>query len=215
MHLAELSQRLEPHWHRCHYGRLCALVPLAFQGRCIVAFKLATSRQLGAETFARGVELLDVLVENLTLSEAEFLSRWLAAAPASAEDQAPAPPLLQEPVTEQPLHPQVRAALDFIGAHLANPQLSVRAVARALSIHPDYLAHLFAMQVGQRMSRYISTRRVEHAKELLVNTDWQIKRIARETGYANPNWFSYVFHTHTGLTPREHRRRARKQREQR
>ena len=59
------------------------------------------------------------------------------------------------------------------------------------------------------MSRYIAVRRVELAKTLLVTTDWQIKRIARETGHANPTWFSHVFGVHTGCTPGEHRRRAR------
>jgi transcriptional regulator GlxA family with amidase domain len=48
-------------------------------------------------------------------------------------------------------------------------------------------------------------------KDLLSTTDRQIKHIARQAGYANPNWFCYVFRDITGFTPGIYRRQARAQ----
>ena len=106
-------------------------------------------------------------------------------------------------------HNQVRRAIDYVGDHLADARLTVRQVAHELGVHPDYLGHLFATRMGWRMSRYIAARRVEVAKRLLAETDWQVKRVAKETGHANPSWFTHLFRVHTGLSPVAFRRRVR------
>ena len=69
----------------------------------------------------------------------------------------------------------------------------------------SYLAHLFSQQLHLRMSKYIAQRRIDRAKNLLLDTDWQIKRVALECGFANPDWFSHTFHEHSGVTPTEYR----------
>ena len=79
--------------------------------------------------------------------------------------------------------------------------MTVSRIARDLSVNSTYLAHLFSLDMGTRMSRYIATHRVQLAKKLLLETDWQIKRIAFETGHSTPYWFSEVFRDHTGVTP--------------
>jgi transcriptional regulator GlxA family with amidase domain len=102
-------------------------------------------------------------------------------------------------------HPKVAQAIEYIEAHLADPGLSVRKVARHLELHADYLSNLFAGQTGQRMVYYIATRRTERAKNLLKTTPWRVKRIASECGFANPNWFCRVFGAQTGTTPSAYR----------
>jgi transcriptional regulator GlxA family with amidase domain len=62
--------------------------------------------------------------------------------------------------------------------------------------------------MGMRMGRYIAELRIEIAKKLLLETDWQVKRIAFESGHRNPDWFSEVFRAHTGMTPSVFRRKA-------
>ncbi len=211
LHLAELKRRPEALWHRCDHGRLCALVPLVCQGRCLAAIKLACPEPTPEDSFERNVELLDVLVENVVTSEGEFLARLLSEEqPAAERAEAPAGQA-DVPGRERPRHPQVLRALEYIEHHLSDPRLTVGRVALELHIHADYLAHLFAEQVGQRMSRHIAARRIELAKDLLATTDWQIKRVASETGFANPNWFSHVFNAHIGATPGEYRRKTRHQ----
>jgi transcriptional regulator GlxA family with amidase domain len=142
-------------------------------------------------------------------NEADFLARLVGAQPSASETHA-APPQLDDKPTERSVkHPQVCEALEYIEEHLSDPKLTIREIAHRLGFDPDYLSRLFNEQVGQRMGPFITARRMQRAKHLLASTTWQIKRVARESGYANPNWFSHVFHTHTGMTPCEYRRQAR------
>ncbi len=88
--------------------------------------------------------------------------------------------------------------------------LSVTALARQLGINATYLGHLFRTQTGLTVRRYVAQRRIELAKRLLATTDWQVKRIAYETGHRTADWFSHVFREETGLTPLAYRRQSRK-----
>ena len=52
---------------------------------------------------------------------------------------------------------------------------------------------------------YVTQVRMERAAQLLQNTDEKTYRIAEQTGYADPNYFSYVFKRHFGLSPSKFR----------
>ncbi len=105
----------------------------------------------------------------------------------------------------EPLHPQVLKAIAYIESHLADCDLKVGQVARTLDLNNTYLSHLFSENVGVRMGRYIARRRVQVAQKLLATTDWQVKRVAFESGHASPDWFTRVFHNYAGMTPVEYR----------
>jgi AraC-like DNA-binding protein len=195
----------------CDHKRFCAVVPVVYQGRCLAAVKLASPVSMGEEEFERHVELMDLLVRDFSLSQADFLACVLrdTVAAAGPDPSTPGVPPELGAWKGAGTHPQILRALEHIDEHLCDPKLTVARIARELDIHPYYLSHLFADQVGQRMSRLIAAKRVELAKTLLATTHWQIKRIAHETGHANPNWFSHVFSIHTGVTPSAYRRRTR------
>jgi AraC-like DNA-binding protein len=95
--------------------------------------------------------------------------------------------------------------LAYIDEHLSDCGLTVRRVACEVGSNCDYLAHLFAEQVGERMSRFIARRRVHLAQRMLATTTWQVKRIAWESGFANANWFSHVFRVYARCTPSAYR----------
>jgi transcriptional regulator GlxA family with amidase domain len=149
---------------------------------------------------------MDLLVRDFCQLQAEFLDRVLAHMPVGTASQASAVPLAEAPAKPSATHPQVLRALEHIQVNLSNPKLTVGRVAAAIDIHPTYLSQIFVEQVGERMSRFIASRRIDRAKTLLATTDWQIKRIALETGHANPNWFCHIFVVHAGMTPGEYRR---------
>jgi AraC-like DNA-binding protein len=211
LHLAELSQHLETHWHQCDYGRLCAIVPLVCHRKCLALFKLVCPESMPRPEFESHVELLDVLVEHAASAEAAALTRLFP--PEHSDDPrgypSPSAQRIAESHHSSPSHPQVLKALEYVEQSLSDPKLTVSHAADVLGIHPDYLAHLFRKEVGQRMSRYISARRVERAKNLLTSTPWRVERIANETGFANSKWFYHVFQSTTGLTPNAYRRQAR------
>jgi len=178
-------------------------VPVVWRDRPVAACKLVCSGDLAADAFEHHVELLEVLIETFQTKHGELLA-LVAGGPGAHAEALPAAGSPQG-VT----HSQVRNALEYIEAHLADPKLSVAGIAADLRINSTYLSHLFAEQVGVRMGRYIVQRRIELAKKLLTTNSWQIKRVAYESGHKNADWFSQVFHAHVGMTPGEYRRSAR------
>lgn len=206
LHLAAINRRPETHWHKCDHGLFCAIVPIVHHDQCLAAVKLACPASMAEDHFVRQVELLDVLAREFVASNPEYLERLSEAQAARAEQRACATENTGAYVERRPTHARILKAIENIESHLADPKLTVASVATRLGMDPSYLGHLFVDQVGQRMSRFISARRIELAKNLLATTDWQIKRIAHETGHANANWFCYIFRTFTGLTPGAYRR---------
>jgi AraC-like DNA-binding protein len=176
----------------------------------LAACKLACAGSMAEDAFLNNVEILDVLVKDFMTAEAGLLQRAFQADREAGE--SPTTPSNQANTVTQAYadNPTIVKAIQYIELHLCDPKLSVGLVACDLELHRDYLGHRFAELVGQRMSRFITNRRVELAKDLLATTDWQIKRIAHHTGHANPNWFSCVFHEATGVAPAEYRVQARR-----
>jgi len=206
-HLTELRHAPESHWHRCPNGQWCAFVPVVWKGHCLAAYQLVCPMASceDEDDFERKVELLDVIVDRFVSLEHDYLE---------ATEPDPLPPhrgegngiALDEAGMKVPTHPQVLRAMEYVIENLTDPKLSVANVARKLGVNATYLAHLFSEQLGTRMSRFIARRRVERAKKLLLTTNWQIKRVAFECGYSNPDWFSQVFQTYTGQSPSVFRR---------
>lgn len=52
---------------------------------------------------------------------------------------------------------------------------------------------------------YVTKVRMEEAARLLRETDEKTYRIAEATGFSDPNYFSYVFKRHFGLSPSKFR----------
>jgi AraC-like DNA-binding protein len=208
LHLAELREKPGTHWHKCDLDRLCALVPIVYQGRCLAAVKIACPAAIGEKEFECQVELLDLLVRDFVVSQTDLLARLASVVPAVGKPSELTAQTGEKPAELSTRHPQILRAIQYVEEHLSEPKLTVGRVAEALDINPNYLSQLFVEQVGQRMSRFIAARRVELAKTLLLTTNWQVKRIACETGHANPNWFCRIFAVYTGLTPGEFRSKA-------
>ena len=208
-HLEELRNSLRPHWHRCDNEKWCGVVPVTVHGTLVGVCRLVCEGDKARGAFQREVELLAGLVENFT---ADMRSRRDAGAVAAVTSE-PRQPLEcpteeTRPSTTKTRHPQVRRAVRIIEHRAREPQLNVGAIARELGMNATYLAHVFHEETGVRMSHFIAQRRIEIAKSLLETTNWQIKRIAFESGHGNANWFSHVFRKHTSETPRAYRNHA-------
>lgn len=103
-----------------------------------------------------------------------------------------------------PRHKLYRAT-DYINDNLRE-DLTLKDIARAVSMSPYHFAHVFKLSVGVTPHRYVIERRMEKAKSLLRDTTWSVTLIAHQVGYANPSHFSTVFQRFTGCSPRGYRR---------
>ena len=58
------------------------------------------------------------------------------------------------------------------------------------------------------MSRiYITTVRMDMAKQLLLEGEWKVHEVSERVGYANPYYFSACFKNRVGLSPSEYRKK--------
>jgi AraC-like DNA-binding protein len=59
---------------------------------------------------------------------------------------------------------------------------------------------------GQSASNFIRSFRLHKARKLLLEPDFNISEVARETGFTDPNYFTRAFTEENGVTPSEFRK---------
>ncbi len=85
--------------------------------------------------------------------------------------------------------------------------ISIGDMSGVLGVTPQHLCTLFKKAVHVRPFEYLNSYRINRSKAFLMqHPDWQIRKIAREAGYENEGYFSYIFKKQTGLTPSQFRR---------
>ena len=94
----------------------------------------------------------------------------------------------------------IRQACRYIDENFSNPALRIRDVAASVGFSQSYLSALFSRHVGESFTDYLIRRRMEHAQQLLLNTDLKSYEIAYKAGYDNPTYFSSLFKRYTGMT---------------
>ena len=99
----------------------------------------------------------------------------------------------------------VRKALACIDADLAG-DLSLSALAAMQNISSGYLSTLFKKEVGQTLTDYVNSRRVEQAAGMLRSGTLQVQTVAQYCGIPDVNYFSKLFKRYTGVSPKEFRR---------
>ena len=99
----------------------------------------------------------------------------------------------------------VERAKHYIGQHYADSELSVESVCTHLHLSPAYFSTLFKREEGMSFIAYVTNVRMERAAQLLLESDDKTYLIAEKTGYTDPNYFSYVFKRHFGVTPTKYR----------
>lgn len=100
----------------------------------------------------------------------------------------------------------VDIVLNYIHQHYSE-DISRTMLADMVYLNPDYLARLFKKQTQTSIINYITTYRLEKAKELLLNPDIPVGTVALKVGYGNYSYFSKLFKDVVGCTPNEYRKK--------
>ena len=69
-----------------------------------------------------------------------------------------------------------------------------------------YIARLFKSCMGVTPMNYIITKRIDNARDLLINSNKKIKEISNEVGYKDIYYFTKVFKKEIGVSPSEYRK---------
>ena len=98
----------------------------------------------------------------------------------------------------------VKDVLGFIEENRSE-SISIRDIAGIFHYNPKYLGRLFKKEMGCSINTYICNKKLEQAKDLLVNTNLKIIEIATEVGFENVTYFNRRFFEYTFVTPSEYR----------
>lgn len=93
----------------------------------------------------------------------------------------------------------------FIDDNYSNKEISLDMVAEKFNISSQYLSRFFKERMGINYIDYLNKKRIEKAKELLINSNIKIKEIACRIGFDNVNTFIKVFRKYEGITPGQFR----------
>lgn len=95
----------------------------------------------------------------------------------------------------------VTKAEDFVKANYADKDISIEMVCSFLNVSAAYFSTVFKKTTGKTFINYLTEYRMEKAVKLLEETDGKTYEIADMVGYADPNYFSYVFKKQFGVSP--------------
>jgi len=84
--------------------------------------------------------------------------------------------------------------------------LTLHKAASYLMWSESHFARKFKERTGSSFIHYVTAKRLERAKFVLVHTDKPVLRIAAELDFTPLNYFSRQFKKHIGVTPSEYRR---------
>lgn len=96
--------------------------------------------------------------------------------------------------------------MDYVYYHL-HEKITVSTLAEYVKLNPNYLSGLFKKETGQKISDYITARRMEAAKNMLKYSDISYAEIASILAFSSQSHFTKVFRVTYGFTPKEYRKR--------
>lgn len=96
-------------------------------------------------------------------------------------------------------HKDIQKVTDYIAAHYRE-NLTLEVLAKHIHMNPFYFSSYFKKQLGQNFKDYLNRVRMEHALELLLNSDKRSYEIAEEVGFKDYRYFNEVFSRYYGKT---------------
>jgi two-component system response regulator YesN len=100
----------------------------------------------------------------------------------------------------------VRRVREYIETHFDNPDLSLAMLGEQFNMNTSSLSTLFKEEFGEKFVVYLCQVRMEHAKDMLCNTDLPIQDISGKVGYLYPMSFIRTFKKTVGVTPGDYRK---------
>ncbi len=84
--------------------------------------------------------------------------------------------------------------------------LTLEEVSAYVGFNASYFSNLFKRETSMNFLEYLTTIRIDHARERLMKTDDSVNEIAEAVGYSDVKYFSRIFKRSLGLSPNKFRK---------
>lgn len=140
-----------------------------------------------------------LLTDLADIDDDEALAAWLRSTLEHVisiieqqKDKGLAPPLL------------ILKALDFVQQNL-HREISRDATARYIGVSPTSFSLILKERTGRTFTELLRECRVDHACDMLINTEKSLAEIAEDCGFCDQSYFTHVFQDVKGVTPKHFR----------
>ncbi len=89
----------------------------------------------------------------------------------------------------------------FIDENYASNSLTLKYISDKFHINSCHLSSTFKKVTSETLIEYITKKRINEAKKLLLNTDLKISDISEKVGYLDCYYFSRLFKKYVGISP--------------
>lgn len=103
------------------------------------------------------------------------------------------------------INPCIKKSIDYIDQHIKD-HFHLSDVSDISGYSITQFKINFKKETGITPAEYISFKKIEYAKELLILTNKPVTEIAMDTGFSTSNYFSSVFKKYTTFSPNNYRK---------
>ncbi|MFC0524881.1 response regulator [Pontibacillus salicampi] len=104
-------------------------------------------------------------------------------------------------------HQNILTAVAYINEHFMKENISLQEVSGTVGMSPSYFSTEFKGEMGVSFKHYITSMRMQKAKDLLHNPIYKTYEVAHSVGYPDYPHFTKTFKKHAGMTPTQYRKR--------
>ena len=108
------------------------------------------------------------------------------------------------PEDEAALSQECQKIKEYLDQNFTSP-ITLDSLSETVYISKHYLSHLFKEKTGDSPIKYLTSKRMEKACELLSETELPVSEVSKAVGYENPLYFSQVFKRIYGISPVKYR----------
>lgn len=106
--------------------------------------------------------------------------------------------------TDQEESTALAPAMTYLGAHLSEPNLTVKTLAASVNLSEPYFRKQFKEAYGIAPKQYVLEHRIRQAKQLLSEKALTVTSVSEACGFASVYHFCRAFRSATGVTPTEY-----------
>lgn len=101
----------------------------------------------------------------------------------------------------------IQNAAEYIQKNFRS-KITIEDIARFVYLSPCYVSRIFKKGLGCTLMEYLTKVRVEEAKKMLKNPKYNVMKVAEESGFEDPAYFTRVFKKSEGITPSSYRQQC-------